>query len=397
MTMTSRRLQARNIQIWLAAAGALLALALLPSVASADHPYEILIVKADGANNPFELESALQAQPEVSNVAVFDNNTFTPLLSLLEEYDVVIPYSNTDYASATNLGNALANYVDGGGVVVPLAFDGTTSPNRSLAGRWITDEYRPWLPGATVDSTPQTLGAHDTTHPLFQAVTALSATYRISDLTPAPGAALLASWSGGAPLVAYKGRVVGINARLGSEEWSGDFARLIVNAANWLYPHPAPPVVADPPANPVPPVVPAPLDKSKPKIDRLTFKPKTFSVAAPGAKSGGTSISFRLSEAATVSFTVERRAPGRKSGRHCVAPRPSNRGGRGCVRWLKVRGEIERTGVAGSNSFRFAGRLAGRKLAPGSYRAVSVATDSAGNRSAVARRAFDVLAPKVRR
>jgi hypothetical protein len=385
---TTRRFQARRIQTWLAAAGALLALALLPAAASADHPYEILIVKADGGNNPFELEAALQAQPDVSNVVVFDNNNFTPLLSLLDDYDVVIPYSNTDYASATNLGNVLANYVDGGGVVVPLAFDGTTNVNRSLGGRWITDEYRPWLPGATVDFGNRTLGAYDVTHPIFQGVTSLSAWYRISDLTPAPGATLLASWDTGAPLVAVKGRVVGVNARLGSEEWSGDFAKLIVNAANWLYPHPAPP--ADPTPTPTP-------DTTKPTITGLSFKPKAFRAAAPGAKSGGTKISFRLSEAATVRFTIQRRARGRKAGRKCVAPRPTNRGARSCVRWLKVRRQIERTGAAGSSIFRFTGRLGGRKLAPGSYRMVSVATDTAGNRSAVARRAFSVLTPRARR
>jgi hypothetical protein len=381
----------------MAAAGALLAFAVLPAAASANHPYDVLIVKADGGNNPLELESALQAQPEVSNVSVFDANTFTPLLSLLDDYDVVIPYSSTDYASATDLGNRLANYVDAGGVVVPLAFDGITSPNRSLGGRWIADEYRPWLPGATVTSTTQTLGAYDATHPLFQGVTELSAMYRISDLAPAPGATLLASWSGGSPLVAYKGRVVGINARLGSEEWSGDFAKLIVNAANWLYPHSAPPLVPAEPDVPAPPVVPVPPDTIKPKIDRLTFEPKAFRAVARGAKSSGTRISFRLSEAATVRLTFERRARGRKVGRGCVAPRASIRGARGCVRWLKVRGEIERAGIAGPNSFRFAGRLAGRKLAPGSYRAASVATDAAGNRSTVARRTFRVLAPTTRR
>lgn len=386
MTMTPRRIQARRIQIWLAAAGALLALALLPAAASANHPYEILIVKADGGNNPFELEAALQAQPDVSNVAVFDNNTFTPLLSLLQEYDVVIPYSNTDYASATNLGNVLANYVDGGGVVVPLAFDGTTNVNRSLGGRWITDEYRPWLPGPTVDFANRTLGAHDASHPILQGVTALSAWYRISDLTPAPGATLLASWDSGAPLVAVKGRVVGINARLGSAEWSGDFAKLIVNAASWLYPHPAPP------ANPAP----AP-DTTQPTIAGLSFKPKAFRVTRRGSRTGGTTISFNLSEAATVRFIIQRRARGRKVGRKCVAPRPSNRGARSCIRWLKVRGQTELTGVTGPNSFRFTGRLAGRKLAPGFYRAVSVATDAAGNRSPVTRGAFSVLAPKARR
>ncbi|HYI81024.1 MAG TPA: hypothetical protein VEW67_09215 [Thermoleophilaceae bacterium] len=389
--MTPRRFQARRIQIWLAAAGALLALAFLPAAASADRPYDVLIVKADGGNNPFELEAALQAQPDVSNVAVYDTNVFTPLLSLLEDYDVVIAYSSTDYASATNLGNTLANYIDGGGVVVPVAFDGITTPNRSLAGRWITDEYRPWMPGATVNSTTQTLGAHDVAHPFFQGVTALSAMYRISDVTPAPGATLLASWSGGSPLVAVKGRVVGINARLGSNEWSGDFARLIVNAANSLYPQPAPP------AEPTPTPTPTTADTTKPTITGLSFKPKAFRTAAPRSKSGGTKISFRLSEPATVRLTIQRRAQGRKSGRKCVAPRPTNRTASPCVRWLKVPGQIERAGVTGSNSFRFTGRLAGRKLAPGSYRAVSVATDAAGNRSVLTRHAFNVLAPKVRR
>jgi hypothetical protein len=387
MTTTTRRFQIRRLQIWLAAAGALLALTLLPAAASADHPYEILIVKADGGNNPFELEAALQAQPDVSNVVVFDTNISTPLLSVLQKYDMVIPYSNTDYASATNLGNVLANYVDGGGVVVPLAFDGTTNVNRSLGGRWITDEYRPWLPGGTVDFANRTLGAYDATHPILQGVTALSAWYRISDLTPAPGATLLASWDSGAPLVAVKGRVVGVNARLGSAEWSGDFAKLIVNAANWLYPHPSPP--ADP--------TPDTPDTTKPTITGLSFKPKAFRTAAPGAKSGGTKISFHLSEAATVRFTIQRRARGRKAGRKCVAPRPSNRGALSCVRWLKVRGQIERARIEGPHSFRFTGRIGRRKLAPGSYRAVAVATDAAGNRSAVKRQTLRVLAPKSRR
>ncbi len=389
MTMTPRRFHARQLRIWLAAVGALLALALLPAAASADRPYDVLIVKADGANNPFDLEAALQAQPDVSNVAVYDTNVFTPLLSMLEEYDVVIVYSSTDYASATNLGNTLANYVDGGGVVVPVAFDGFATANRSLAGRWITDEYRPWMPGATVNSTPQTLGAYDAAHPFFQGVTALSAMYRISDVTPAPGATLLASWSGGSPLVAVKGRVVGVNARLGSDEWSGDFAKLIVNAANSLYPQPAPP------ANPTP--TPTTADTTKPTITGLSFKPNAFRPAAPRSKSGGTKISFRLSEPATVRLTIERRAQGRKSGRKCLAPRPTNRTARPCVRWHKLRGQIDRAGVTGSNTFRFTGRLAGRKLAPGSYRAMSVAEDAARNRSVVARRAFGVLAPKARR
>jgi hypothetical protein len=56
-------------------------------------------------------------------------------------------------------------------------------------------------------------------------------------LTPSAGAVQVATWSDGQVLIAYKGRAVGINAYLGdySDNWSGDFGRVIVNAGNWLW------------------------------------------------------------------------------------------------------------------------------------------------------------------
>ena len=56
-----------------------------------------------------------------------------------------------------------------------------------------------------------------------------------------------------------------------------------------------------------------------------------------------------------------------------------------------MRGSFVRSGHAGSNSFKFTGRMGGRKLAPGRYQLVAVAKDAAGNRSAQKRSGFRIV------
>jgi hypothetical protein len=70
----------------------------------------------------------------------------------------------------------------------------------------------------------------------MKGVNTLSSYFRMN-LTLTAGAVQVASWSDGQPLIAYKGRAVGINAYPGdySNNWSGDFGRVIVNAGNWLW------------------------------------------------------------------------------------------------------------------------------------------------------------------
>jgi hypothetical protein len=181
----------------------------------------------------------LAAQSGVATVDTFDAQAGTPTLAQLTPYDVVVAFSNTPYADATTLGNNLADYQDQGGVLVGANFDYYVSPY-GLAGRWITGGYSPYnTPGTTHFSTA-TLGTHDASSPLLQGVNALSAYYRMT-LTVAPGATNLANWSDGASAVAVKGNAVGINAYLGDGTgpgfWSGDFARLIVNAGYVLGRH----------------------------------------------------------------------------------------------------------------------------------------------------------------
>jgi phosphatidylinositol-3-phosphatase len=101
----------------------------------------------------------------------------------------------------------------------------------------------------------------------------------------------------------------------------------------------------------------------------------------------GTRISYVLSQPATVSFRFQRARTGRRtrSGR-CVRNKRSRRRLRRCRRWRRIKGGVQADGIAGPNSFRFNGRLNGRKLRPARYRLVAVPHGFAGTGSRATRR-----------
>jgi hypothetical protein len=68
---------------------------------------------------------------------------------------------------------------------------------------------------------------------------------------------------------------------------------------------------------------------------------------------------------------------------------------RGCKPYKKI-GEIRRPVVAGRNTIAFKGRIAGRRLGPGTYRARLTVTDSAGNVSSLETVTFRVVGKKAR-
>jgi hypothetical protein len=135
-------------------------------------------------------------------------------------------------------------------------------------------------------------------------------------------------------------------------------------------------------------------------IDGLGFTSPTFRAADSGpsataaATPVGTVVTFTLARTARVTFTVQRPAPGRsaKHGRRDTCDRPSrkNKHKRACKRWVGVTGSFVRDGVAGSNRFRFTGRMAGHKLAPGRYRLVATPV-AGGRRLAVAYASFTIV------
>ncbi len=129
----------------------------------------------------------------------------------------------------------------------------------------------------------------------------------------------------------------------------------------------------------------AALDRIRPSVTRLGVSPKRFKA------SRRVRLSLRLSEAARVTFTVERATSGRRRGRRCVKRTRANRNARRCIRYVKLRGSFARSGKAGANSFRLVLRLRGKRLRAASYRIVASARDAAGNRAVAKRAKFRVV------
>jgi hypothetical protein len=129
----------------------------------------------------------------------------------------------------------------------------------------------------------------------------------------------------------------------------------------------------------------------------IAFDHSTFRAANQGGSIAsqrrpvGATVSYRLSEAATVTFTVERQAAGRRVRGRCVKPNRSNRRRPRCKRYVRLRGSFTHAGQPGSNSFKFTGRLRGRKLRPGRYRLVGIARDALGTASPPERAKFRIV------
>jgi hypothetical protein len=134
-------------------------------------------------------------------------------------------------------------------------------------------------------------------------------------------------------------------------------------------------------------------DDTNPVARSLGIKPSTIVPANSGASitaKRGATVSYGLSEPASVKFTVERAGPGRKVKGKCVKPRRSNRKRKRCTLYKAQKGNFTHPGQPGQNSFKFTGRLRGKKLKPGRYRLVAVPTDLSGNKGKAVRKTFKV-------
>jgi hypothetical protein len=127
---------------------------------------------------------------------------------------------------------------------------------------------------------------------------------------------------------------------------------------------------APPPGGGDPPVVIPPPMPVAPRLAALKLKPSRFRAKARGVKKPGTTISYTLSAAGSVKFTVQRKL-GRK--------------------FRAVPGGFARKSTSGANKLRFLGVLKGKRLPAGSYRLVAVPS-AAGLKGATKRASFRVLA-----
>jgi len=137
------------------------------------------------------------------------------------------------------------------------------------------------------------------------------------------------------------------------------------------------------------------FDAGPPRLFGLAVKPVRLLAARAAARKGAT-ISYVLSQPARVSFRVDHGLLGRRSRGKCRKPTRRNRRGRPCRRYKRMRGGFEQSGVLGSNSLPFSGRLSGKRLKAGRYRVTAVASGFAGT-SKSATRYFRVKASKKKR
>jgi len=125
-------------------------------------------------------------------------------------------------------------------------------------------------------------------------------------------------------------------------------------------------------------------DKTAPKITNLKVSAKRWlaggKLASVARLPVGTTISFRLSEAARSTVVFQRAQPGRRVGGKCAKPTAANGDRKACVRYVSAGQLSPFAGKAGANKVKFQGRLSRAKsLAAGTYRVVIRARDAAGN------------------
>ena len=239
--------------------------------------FQVLIVYADSTGLPTQLQSEILAEPNVAAVDLFDARISTPTLAQLEQYDIVVPFSDSAFLDANTLGNNLADYVDDGGIVVQYGFSfyGPCCSPYGINGRWLSAGYSPYeYTPALWEGGPLHLGAFDAGHPLMAGVTALN-----SDLANVPvlaaGSTEVAQWASGGHLVAFRPvgsghTTVGVSAYVGAEAaQNGDWGKVIVNAGNWLHacggtPTPTPTATATPTPTVTPTVTATPTATATP-------------------------------------------------------------------------------------------------------------------------------------
>jgi Kelch motif len=200
--------------------------------------FRVLIAYADIGGLPTMIQNQILAESDVTAVDLFDAFSGTPILQQLQQYNIVYAFSNNGWFDAVAMGNVLADYQDGGGVVVVGTFAWDNRGPWLLAGRWVTGGYSTYNSSNITNFSFNTANITDPSHPLMQGVSSLSAFYR-NGVTLAAGASTTAVWTDGPSAVAYKTNnghtAVGLNAYLGYlNQFSGEWGRLIVNAGRWL-------------------------------------------------------------------------------------------------------------------------------------------------------------------
>ncbi|HET7048024.1 MAG TPA: hypothetical protein VFI54_07120, partial [Solirubrobacteraceae bacterium] len=140
-----------------------------------------------------------------------------------------------------------------------------------------------------------------------------------------------------------------------------------------------------------------------PVLRSLKLVPNLFAVVSRDAPKQrkrtrialGTSIRFRLSLPARVSFTIVRQQPGRRSGKRCLPAHGKVPRRKRCTRLIKA-GSFARNAKRGADRISFSGRIGRHALAPGSYLLRAIPIDASHHRGATRSASFTVVGARQR-
>ncbi len=226
----------------------------------------VVLLAADSTASVADVTAKLVSQSlDVTVIDVGVGTTApTPTRDELLAYQAVLTWSHSTrgYADPTELGNALAAYVDAGGGVVQAVYSLSRDIPFRLDGRWRTGAYEPFtLPTTSAVSTGFYLNMTQVlpTHPIMSGVSSFSgggSSFHYQVQTQGC-AETIANWSNGRVLVDARvgprgGRIIGLNMypvsdsiNLANWDHMTGGARMMANALRFAAsPAPAPPAGA---------------------------------------------------------------------------------------------------------------------------------------------------------
>lgn len=168
----------------------------------------VAIVAAAGSAGATGVETLLNDSGAFDSVTNIDLQTVTPTLAELEAFDSIMVWTNTTPQDTDAFGDVLADYVDaGGGVVVTVFANSSTTTNRDIGGRWRGNpDYEVIIPRSGNQSGDASLGTIlDPGHPIMDGVATFfggTSSFRPNVTALSPGATAIAEWDDGRVLVA---------------------------------------------------------------------------------------------------------------------------------------------------------------------------------------------------
>jgi hypothetical protein len=210
-------------------------LVLVVVVAAFAGQYDLFVCHCDtGAIT--KVEDNIGTDPFYTSVDYLDCSTTTPTVATMLNYGCILTWSDDPYQNSTQMGNNLADYMDGGGKVLSCTFAHFWVDGWGISGRYTSDEnYCPVARGGqNFDFT--TLGIFDP-HPIMNGVTSISNIYYWEEVTTRASATWIADLANGTDFVAMNSarNAVAINFYPGDYgQWTGDGWILLNNAIHYL-------------------------------------------------------------------------------------------------------------------------------------------------------------------